>query len=81
MEKPKFVIVIEKGAIVEVYSDAELEYAIVNYDKEEPVEGVYNAVEVRCDLKELWNPELLHDDPDGKRMYKKIYDNLIEENF
>jgi hypothetical protein len=78
---PKFAIVMEKGAIVEIYSSSEMEYTIVNYDKRCPVEGAWATVDLDCDLKELWFPSHVNNDPKRLKIYKRIFRKLLKLKF
>jgi len=50
---PKFLIVIEKGIIKEIYSTVEMEYAIIHIDQKNPVEGAWSSVETDLDIKSI----------------------------
>lgn len=77
---PKFVIVMEKNSIVEIYSNTEMEYAIVNYDEPSPVEGVWATVNLTCDLKELWSPR--HTDQKKElKLFRRIITKLSRLKF
>lgn len=78
--KPKFVIVIHHGTVAEVYANCEIEYAIVNYDRRNPVEGVYNTEDAGGNLQAIWYPRHAASKKEY-RLNKLIFRKLLKLKF
>lgn len=82
---PKIIIIIEGGVLQVVYSNVPVKYALIDYDKEIPIEesflrGVFPSEVIEGDLAKLYEltDEELHGLPDA---YAKIYAGLRAQNF
>jgi len=78
----KMIIVMEEGILQAVYSNSPVKYALINYDKDIPVEesylrGIFPSEVIHDDLAGLYNGQL-HDIPED---FADIYQELQALNF
>lgn len=80
---PKLIIILEAGEVQVVYSNTDVQYALIDYDRkgteQNPVLGVFETETVECDLKELFNPGW--EGGDSSSEYKRIYQELVRLPF
>lgn len=76
----KFIILMEKGIIKEIYGTSEMDYAIIHMDRKHPVEGIWETVQADMDIKSL---ATLLDfmKTKGLKRFRRAVLRLLKENF